>query len=156
MSKTIVQEVTSEIVDQQTGELILKTESKTFSVKKDNEPFFLTYSRCMSMLYNLTSLTAVKILWKFLERAEYNTGIVYITSQVKKDIINALDISESIYNKSISMLKTSNIITGNRGQFVINPEIHWKGDYKTREKIMKEGGLKITVMADLPNDEFEI
>lgn len=60
--KQIVQETTRQTVDTYTGEIINETTSKTFSVKKEAEPFFLTYSRCMSILYNLTSLAAVKIL----------------------------------------------------------------------------------------------
>ena len=108
----------------------------------------------MSILYNLTSLTAVKILWKFLERAEYNTETVYVTSQVKKDIIDDLNISTSIYNKAIAILKDSEIISGNKGQYVINPNIHWKGDYKTREKIINSG-CKLTITSDIP-EEFAI
>lgn len=152
--KQIVQETTRRTVDTYTGEMIDETTSKTFSVKKEVEPFFLTYSRCMSILYNLTSLTAVKILWKFLERAEYNTGTVYVTSQVKKNIIDDLNISTSIYNKAIAILKDSEIISGNKGQYVINPNIHWKGDYKTREKIINSG-CKLTITSDIP-EEFAI
>ena len=149
--KQIVQETTRRTVDTYTGEMIDETTSKTFSVKKEVEPFFLTYSRCMSILYNLTSLTAVKILWKFLERAEYNTGTVYVTSQVKKDIIDDLNISTSIYNKAIAILKESEIISGNKGQYVINPNIHWKEDYKTIEKIINYG-WKVTTTYDIPQE----
>lgn len=60
--KQIVQEQSRIVTDTYTGELLSETISKTFTVKKDVEPFFLTYSRCMSMLYDLTSLSAVKIL----------------------------------------------------------------------------------------------
>lgn len=60
--KQIVQEETRVVTDSYTGEILAETTKKTFTVKKDVEPFFLTYSRCMSMLYNLTSLAAVKIL----------------------------------------------------------------------------------------------
>ena len=57
--KQIVQEQSRIVTDTYTGELLSETISKTFTVKKDVEPFFLTYSRCMSMLYDLTSLSAV-------------------------------------------------------------------------------------------------
>lgn len=74
----------------------------------------------MSVLYNLTSFTAVKILWKFLERSTYNTGEVFIPA-------------------------------GERGCYKIDPLIHWKGDYKTREKLLNSGcTLTIT-----PSLEFE-
>lgn len=60
--KQIVHEQTTEIIDSNTGEIVKESVSKTFTVKKDVEPFFLTYSKYMSILYNLTSFSAVKIL----------------------------------------------------------------------------------------------
>lgn len=60
--KQVVREQTTEIIDSHTGEIVKESISKTFTVKKDVEPFFLTYSKYMSVLYNLTSFSAVKIL----------------------------------------------------------------------------------------------
>ena len=145
--KQIVHEKTRVVTDSYTGELLEETTQKTFTVKKDVEPFFLTYSRCMSVLYNLTSLTAVKILWKFLELAKYNTGEVFITPQQKKKIIEELKISVSIYNKSLSILTNAGLLSGSRGYYVIDPKIHWKGDFKTRE-IMIKSGLKLSLQPD--------
>lgn len=150
--KQIVHENSKTVVDTYTGELIQETTSKVFTVKKEVEPFFLTYSRFMSILYNLNSLAAVKILWKFLEIAKYNTGEVFITPQIKKNIIESLNISLSIYNKSIVTLKEVEIISGERGLYVINPKIHWKGDFKTREKII-QSGIKVTIQ---PNEDFNV
>lgn len=56
--------------------------------------------------------------------AQYNTGVVSITSQLKKQILAELDISVSIYGKAINMLKDAEIISGERGLYVINPKIH--------------------------------
>lgn len=150
--KQIVHENSKTVVDTYTGELIQETTSKVFTVKKEVEPFFLTYSRFMSILYNLNSLAAIKILWKFLEIAKYNTGEVFITPQIKKNIIESLKISLSIYNKSIVTLKEAEIISGERGLYVINPKIHWKGDFKTREKLI-QSGIKVTIQ---PNEDFNV
>lgn len=150
--KQIIQETTKNVVDTYTGEIISETISKTFSVKKDSEPFFLTYSKYMSVLFNLNSLSAVKLLWKMLEMAQYNTGVVSITSQLKKQILSDLDISVSIYGKAINMLKEAEIISGERGLYLINPKIHWKGDFKTRENLIKSG-IKVTIE---PNTDFEL
>jgi hypothetical protein len=149
--KQIVHENSKTVVDTYTGELIEETTSKVFTIKKEVEPFFLTYSRFMSILYNLNSLATVKILWKFLELAKYNTGEVFITPQIKKNIIESLKISLSVYNKALVNLKDAEIISGERGLYVINPKIHWKGDFKTRENIIRSG-LKITIE---PDDSFE-
>lgn len=150
--KQVVHEQTTEVIDTHTGEIVKESISKTFTVRKDVEPFFLTYSKYMSVLYNLTSFSAVKILWKFLEYSEYNTAIVFITTQRKKEIIEELGISLSIYNKSLVVLKNAGIISGERGTYKINAEIHWKGDYKTRERLL-QSGCTLTIT---PNDDFEI
>ena len=84
--------------------------------------------------------------------AQYNTGVVSITAPLKKQILAELEISLSIYTKAISMLKDAEIISGERGLYIINPKIHWKGDFKTREKLIKSG-LKMTIE---PNDDFSI
>lgn len=60
--KQIVHENSKTVVDTYTGELIEETTSKVFTIKKEVEPFFLTYSRFMSILYDLNSLSTVKIL----------------------------------------------------------------------------------------------
>lgn len=78
----------------------------------------------MSVLYNLTSLSAVKILWKFLEQSQYNKEDVFITPQRKKEILEELGISSSIYTKSLVMLTEAGIISGSRGTYKINPELH--------------------------------
>lgn len=122
--KQIVHEQTTEVVDSYTGEIVKESVSKTFTIKKDVEPFFLTYSRYMSVLYNLTSLSAVKILWKFLEQPQYNKEDVFITPQRKKEILEELGISSSIYTKSLVMLTEAGIISGSRGTYKINPELH--------------------------------
>ena len=84
--------------------------------------------------------------------AKYNTGEVFVAPQIKKKIIEDLKISLSIYNKAIVILKEAEIISGERGLYVINPKIHWKGDFKTREKLINSGMI-ITIQ---PNEEFEV
>ena len=122
--KQIVHEVARNVVDTYTGEIISETVSKTFSVKKESEPFFLTYSKYMSVLFNLNSISAIKLLWKMLEIAQQNTGVVSITAPLKKQILAELDISVSIYGKAINMLRDAEIISGERGLYTINPKIH--------------------------------
>jgi hypothetical protein len=49
------------------------------------------------------------------------------------------------------MLTEAGIISGSRGTYKINPKLHWRGDYKTREKLLNSGcTLTIT-----PSVEFE-
>lgn len=149
--RKIIHEKSQQVVDSITGELVSEVQEKSYTIKKETEPFFLTYSKQMSLLYNITSLSAVKVLWKFLELAQYNTGIVLLTPLFRKSIVSELNISESIFNKSIKMLIELNIISGSRGTYQINPAIHWRGSNETREKLLRSG-CKITIE---PDNSFE-
>lgn len=62
MSKKLVNQRTQEIVDIQTGEIINGTIASTYVEEIKKEPFFLTYSRHMSILYELTKVSTIKVL----------------------------------------------------------------------------------------------
>ena len=66
---------------------------------------------------------------------------------MKKQILKDLAISESIYTKSLKLLSNLGLVTGSRGEYQINEEIFWKGDFKTREALLKSG-CKITFKPD--------
>lgn len=59
--KHLTKEITKEVIDVTTGEVVSATVQKEFFVK-DNEPFFLTYSKFLSVLYSINNLSAIKIL----------------------------------------------------------------------------------------------
>ena len=116
--RKIIHEKSQQVVDSITGELISETAEKTYVIKKETEPFFLTYSKQMSLLYNITSLAAIKILWKFLELAQYNTGIVLLTPLFRKKIISELDISEV---NSLLRIKDKSLFAPSFVSATINP-----------------------------------
>lgn len=60
--RKIIHEKSQQVVDSITGELVSEVQEKSYTIKKETEPFFLTYSKQMSLLYNITSLSAVKVL----------------------------------------------------------------------------------------------
>lgn len=142
MGKFIRETVHTE-VDPETGEVTRYVQAKTFAVNSGKDPFYLTYVKFMGVLYGISSASTIKILWKFLEYAQYNTGIVYVTVQLKRQIISELGISQSIYMKGVKTLVSLGIISGSRGTYTINPEIFWKGDYRSRE-MLKEAGCSVT------------
>ena len=48
-------------IDPDTGEIVEETSSKSFFVNKKSEPFFLTYVKGLSIIYNITSAAALRI-----------------------------------------------------------------------------------------------
>lgn len=134
------------------GEVIEEVRSKTWTFSKNSEPFFLTYLNCISWMYNLKSLTTIKVLYKLLEVSNFNKGTVDITTTRRQAICSNLNISDTSFSKSLRSLIELNILNGEKGTYAINAEIFWKGDYKTREALLNSG-CKITIE---PNDEFKI
>lgn len=146
-NRMFIQKTTKTVVDPDTGEIQEIDKSKIFILKNETDPFWFTYSKCIGMLYGLKSLTAVKIMWKFMETAHYNTGEILVPSDKKKRIIEELGISLSVYNKSVALLVKTGIFTGKRGMYRVNPQLHWKGDYRTRDRLVG-AGTKISIEPD--------
>lgn len=130
------------------GEIIEEVRSKTWTFSRGSEPFFLTYLNCISWMYNLKSITTIKVLYKLLEASNFNKGTVDISTTRRQTICKELGISDTSFSKALRSLIELNIFSGD----AINAEIFWKGDYKTREALLNSG-CKITIE---PNDEFKI
>ena len=45
---------------------------------------------------------------------------------------------------NLKKLKELGLITGEKGEFTINPEIFWKGDTKTRQQVLEGKSLKVS------------
>lgn len=143
MRKYLVQTVETEKVDKETGEILKSTKSMSI-VKREVEPFFLTYSKEIMALYGKNIFNATtKVLWKLLEYAEYNTGKVYMNAERTNEIMNECGIGKSTYYRAIDELKKAEIISGNRSTFTIAERMFWKGDRKTRNDL-KQARLRVT------------
>jgi len=144
MSKMKYSEITSQVLNQDTGELVTETTSKSWVISKDQEPFFLTYVNSISWIYGIKSIATIKVLYKLLELMEFNKGIVRISSEDRDRICTSLDISEVTFSKSLKQLKELGVLFGDKGFYEVSPSIYWKGDYKTRDHLMSSG-FKFTI-----------
>lgn len=152
--KTILSESKIEQrVDQETGELINETVSKTFFVNTKSEPFFLTYVKGLSIIYGIKSAAALRLLYKILELSEFNKTEIQISAPKKKEILIELDISEPCFTKSMKILNDKGLVVGSRGLYRINEDIFWKGDAKTRKALLDAKATKISIE---PSFEFAI
>lgn len=155
MGKYLVQSVELEKFDKETGEVLKSTTSMSV-VKKDVEPFFLTYSKEIMALYGKNIFNATtKVLWKLLEYAEYNTGKVYMNAERTNEIMKECNIGKSTYYRAIDELKKAEIISGDKCTFTIAAKMFWKGDRKTRENL-KQARLKVTFEPVYDEDEKTI
>lgn len=131
-------------VDRETGEII--TTSKTFSIRSNQDEFYMSYINNMVGFFNLKSAIDIKLITKMCMIAEYNTGRVLITPEVRHEVQKLLQISSQQMTNSIANLKKIGLLKGQRGTYQLNPMVFWKGTNDTRNAYLREGnGLRITI-----------
>lgn len=144
MAKRITQTIQREIVDVTTGEVVKVDTQKTFTEKVSPESFYMTFIGYMSPLFNLHSDVARSILDWMCMRAEYNSGVVDLSASKRQKMCQDLSITSNQVTNNLRKLKELGLITGEKGEFTINPEIFWKGDTKTRQQVLEGKSLKVS------------
>lgn len=106
-------------------------------IKTDVEPFFLTYSKQILSLYNLSVFNVTtKVFWKFLEFAEWNTGEVIMNINRRNEIMQVCGISKTSYYRALDELIKAGLLTKNKDVYTIDERMFWKGDRKSRKELM--------------------
>lgn len=106
-------------------------------VKTDAEPFFLTYSKQILSLYNMSVFNVTtKVFWKLLEYAEWNTGEVIMNINRRNEIMSICSISKTSYYRALDELINAGLITKNKDVYKIDERMFWKGDRKSRNELM--------------------
>lgn len=140
----IRQIVQTQTVDVNTGEILQYETQKTFTKKIKTDRFYMVFIDFISPLFNLKTDTAKSILVWLCCKAEYNTGKVLLPSAVRKDLCAELSISPNTLTNNLKKLKDLKLISGEKGEFIINPQIFWKGDTQTRDQFLNTETIKIT------------
>ena len=132
------------VVDQETGEII--TTSRTFGIKTSVDEFYMSYISNMVGFFNLKSAIDCKLITKMCMIADYNTGRVLITPEVRRDILSLLVISSQQMSNSLAALKKIGLIKGSKGTYYLNPMVYWKGTNDSRNSILREeSGLRVII-----------
>lgn len=130
----------------------VETIEKQFSYKTDEDPFYMVFIDFVKWMYNITSVNSLKLLPKLLEIAKFNTGEITLSSGVRKQIEEDLNLSPATFTRALNDLidngaickvyisktdrTTGEIIkTELKGQYTVNPEMFWKGDLKKRKEL---------------------
>ena len=150
MGKGFIKSTETSYVDEHGIERV-HTETKEFVYKTKQDSFYMTFIKYVQWMYELTSITTLKVLYKLLEMAEFNTGDISLSTGKRAEIMAALNISRSALTQAITQLVNSGAIlqkylvdqeTGEitdkpiRGEYQIDPEMFWKGDIKKRNELV--------------------
>lgn len=84
-----------------------------------------------------------KIL-QWLLNAANDEGQVSLPAAKRQKMCSDLSITSNQVTNNLKKLKELGLITGEKGEFTINPEIFWKGNTKTRQQVLKGKSLKVS------------
>lgn len=148
MGKKIVQSIETQVVDKDTGEVLVTESSKVYKEKIKEDSFYMTFIDFIAPYYKLQTESARKLLTWMCEHAEFNTGVVLLPANVRKEISSKLGVTNNTITNGLKTLKTLGLISGERGEFTINPQIFWKGDLKARRELLAKNEFKIKFSID--------
>lgn len=130
-------------IDYSTGEITEDIQVKNFTVQTTTDKFYMTFIDFAAPLFDLKQGLDKALIAKLCCMAEFNTGIVKLTTQDRSDICKFLGISKQQLTNSLGRIKKLNLLSGSNGNFLINPKIFWKGDMKSRSEALKDNQIKM-------------
>ena len=108
-----------------------------------SEPFYQVYLNYIGWQFDIHGGAAQAVLVYFMENAEYNTGLVRFTASDRKELMERIKVSRAGLYKAIKYLekvgaiapKVCSVDGSVGGQYMINPNMFWKGDKSTRQSL---------------------
>lgn len=133
-----------EVVNPETGELVTIESSKTFTTKIKEDKFYITFIDYMNAFFKIKPEAAKSLLAWLCAHAEYNTGKVSISAADRKEIADTLKVSNNAITNYLRTLKKLKLINGEKGTFVINPQVFWKGELAARRNLLDSNEIRLT------------
>lgn len=155
MATKFKQSTIREYVDVNTGEVQMIETSKTFTTKVPTDRFFMVFIDVLSPYFNLKSDNAKKILVWMCQHAEFNTGVVRLTSADRLQMAEDIDICPNTITNNLKKLKDAKLISGDKGIFQITPVLFWKGSMDKRAELLEDREVQITFGIEKIDDEKE-
>lgn len=146
MSKYQTKSIERQVVNEDTGELQLVEIVKEHKVKVKQDKFYMCFFEKMSSFYEIKHLADVKLMAAMCEVAEYEKGTVHLTRKVRQDICKKTGISISNISKNLKRLINLKLLSEDDGDYIVNAEVFWKGDIKSRKKFLEGEGLKLNII----------
>ncbi len=140
------------ITDLTTGEVVKVETEKVFTRQIDCDKFYKVFYDNIDYISSLKSVISRNVLDYLSSNAGFNTGVLYINKDVRKDICDKYGIKLSQLSRSLADLRANGLITGDQ-TIIINPDIFWKGDEAARRSF-KSMNMTVTFTIE-PNLEKE-
>jgi len=86
----------------------------------------------LSPFYKLLHGAAMNVLWGMMTKLEYDTAMVHLTPNRRTDLCSEIGIGKQSFSNSLCELKQLCLISGDNGDYMINPAMFWFGKKETR------------------------
>lgn len=133
----------TKVVDYQTGEEKEIEVNKTFVTKVTPDKFYMTFIDYAAPLFQIKSETAKSVLTWMCCHLPYNDNKIPLTTKMREQLCKDLNITPNTLTNSLKKLKDLNVINGSKGDFEINPAIHWRGTTDERDKKLKVKEIQV-------------
>lgn len=147
--KTTYRVDTKEVIDRETGEYGKIEIAKKQKIAIDSEPFYMVFVDYVSPFFNLSNITSKNVLVWMCNRAEFNTGKISISSKDRTCMMEELKVKKSAISNAIKELSDKKLISGEKGSYIINPQIFWKGDLLTRNAMLDVKAIQVAFELEL-------
>ena len=145
MDKKFMYSEQTSYVNQETGEVIEQTTKKVYRSKIENpEHFIRMFAEHAAIFYGLKPDTAKIVLVWLSQNADWNTGKVLLTTSRREQLCKELQIKPQTLSNALCALKKQKCITGEKGEFIINPHLFWKGSDESKRELLQNKDLQIT------------
>lgn len=114
---------TTEVVDKETGEIGKVENVKKQKITIESEPFYMVFIDYIAPLFNLSNSTAKSVLAWMCSKATFNTGQISLSPSDRETMMKDLNIKKSALSNILKELKEKNLISGDKGTYIINPQI---------------------------------
>lgn len=132
LKKRVIQQTTTRSFNHETGEVTHET-SENVSYLPTEPPYVKLYLDDIAKLYGLPKASS-DLLHCLLRKMDYD-GIITLVSSSKKRIAEDIGVKpQTIDNNIQSLLKADILRRAGRGEFMFNPNIVAKGDWKSIHK----------------------
>ena len=131
-NKQIIQVNKKEVLDHATGE-IKESSQETVSYLPTEPPYVKLYLDDVAKLYGLPK-SGSAMLHSLLRKMDFD-GVITLVASSKKRMAEEINVKpQTIDNNIQALLKTDILRRAGRSEFMFNPELFARGDWKTISK----------------------
>jgi len=104
---------------------------------------YMVFIDSVGQFFDIKAAIDYKVLAKLCSITEWNTGEVRVSTSLRQKWCNELQTSNQNLSNSLSRLSKLKMIDGEKGTYIINPAIFWKGEAQKRDELLKTQSLQI-------------